>query len=180
MTDHEFVQRVRRHMPTSLIPLVARYGADFADRQKYMRPATAIFAPWVLAEVARASLLYGTDSHRDPAAPDDLISCCAAYQALRDPELGQRTPGAVGHFLMRIAGEQLIFQQSFFNDLSRTVALLEQTIARKPLAVATDGWPERLLGCGLQEYVGAAILLYTGALKNAGTFDLEWLESAPM
>jgi hypothetical protein len=41
--------------------------------------------------------------------------------------------------------------------------------------VATDGWAERLLGCSLQDYVGAAILLHTGALKNGGTFDLEWL-----
>ncbi|MGH3775503.1 MAG: hypothetical protein ACRDRR_07160 [Pseudonocardiaceae bacterium] len=39
----------------------------------------------------------------------------------------------------------------------------------------SPGWPERLLGCRLEEYVGAAILLLTGALKNAGTFDLEWL-----
>ena len=33
--DEEFVQRVRRHTPSSMIPLVARYGAAFADEKAY-------------------------------------------------------------------------------------------------------------------------------------------------
>ncbi len=178
--DAEFVQRVRRHTPSSMVPLVARYGAAFADRKSYLKADSAVFAPWVLAEVARVSLLYGTEFNRTPAAEDDLLSCCAAYQALRDPELGRGGPAAIGRFLMRIAGEQLTFQQAILNDLSRPVALLEQTTPRKPLTVATSGWPERLLGCTLQEYAGAAILLHTGALRNSGTFDLDWLSQPLM
>jgi hypothetical protein len=178
--DAEFVQRVRRHAPSSLVPLVARYGAAFADRKAYLKADSAVFAPWVLAEVARVSLLYGTEFNRTPAAEDDLLSCCAAYQALRDPELGRGGGDAIGHFLLRIAGEQLTFQQAILNDLSRPVALLEQTAPRKPLTVATSGWPERLLGCTLQEYAGAAILLHTGALRNSGTFDLDWLSQPQM
>ena len=158
-----------------MIPIVARYGAEFADREKYLNAKWAVYAPWVLAEVARVSLVYGTDFNREPATDGDLLSCCAAYQALRDPELGRGKPGAIGHFLLRVAGEQLTFQQSIHNDLSRTVALLEHTKPRKPLKIARPGWVERLLDCTLQDYVGAAILLHTGAQKNAGTFDLEWL-----
>jgi hypothetical protein len=158
-----------------MVPLVARYGAAFADRKAYLKADSAVFAPWVLAEVARVSLIYGTEFNRKPAADDDLLSCCAAYQALRDPELGRGGPDAIGHFLLRIAGEQLTFQQSILNDLSRSVAMLEQTKPRKPPTVATSGWPERLLGCTLQEYVGGAILLHTGALRNTGTFDPDWL-----
>jgi hypothetical protein len=173
--DLEFVQRVRRHTPASLVEFVARYGAAFADREKYLNRASSLYAPWVLAEVARTSLIYGTDFNRKPAADDDLVSCCAAYQALTDPELRGREQNAVGHFLMRVAGEQLAFQQAILNDLSRPVALLEQTTPRKALQVATPGWPEHLFGCTLQQYVGAAILLHTGALRNSGTFDLEWL-----
>jgi hypothetical protein len=173
--DDEFVQRVRRHTPSSLIPLVARYGAAFADEKAYRNAKSAVYAPWALGEVARASLVYGTEFNRTQATDDDLLSCCAAYQALRDPELGRGGREAVGHFLLRTGGEQLAFQQAVLNDLSRPVALLEQTTARKALTVATDGWAERLFGCTLQDYVGAAILLHTGALKNAGTFDLEWL-----
>lgn len=158
-----------------MVPLVARYGAAFADRMTYLNANSSVFAPWVLAEVARASLIYGTEFNRKPATDDDLLSCCAAYQALNDPELGRRSQDAVGHFLLRIAGEQLTFQHSILNDLSRPVALLEQTTPRKALKVATSGWPQRLFGCTLQDYVGTAILLHTGALRNAGTFDLQWL-----
>jgi len=173
--DLEFVQRVRRYTPASLVPLVARYGAVFADEEKYFKRDSAIYAPWVLAEVARASLIYGTDFNRKSATEGDLRACCAAYQALSDPELGRGREGAIAHFLLRVAGEQLTFQQSVFNDLSRPVALFEQTTPRKPLEVASPGWPQRLFGCTLQEYVAVAILLHTGALKNAGTFGLGWL-----
>jgi hypothetical protein len=104
---------------------------------------------------------------------NDLLFCCAAYQSLTDRGLERREEGAVGNFLLRLAGEQLTFQQSILNDLARTAALLEQTTPRKTLRTVSPGWPERLLGCKLKEYVGTAILLYTGALRNAGTFDLK-------
>lgn len=173
--DQEFVQRVRRHLPASLVPIVARYGAAFAERERYLKPRSTQYAPWVLAEVARASLIYGTDFNRKPATDNDLLSCCAAYQSLADRELERREDGAVGNFFLRMAGEQLTFQQSVLNDLARTAALLEQTTPRKTLRTVSPGWSERLLGCKLTEYVGTAILLYTGALRNAGTFDLAWL-----
>jgi hypothetical protein len=176
VTDQEFVQRVRQHTPSSLLPIVARRGAEFADRKNYQNARAAVYAPWVLAEVARVSLVYGTEFNRKPATDDDLLSCCAAYQALYDPELKLKTPEALGHFLLRMGGQQLTFQQSYYNNLSRTVALLEQTDPRRPPKIATTGWPQRLLGCSLREYVGAAILLYTSALKTKGTFDLEWLQ----
>ena len=175
MKDEEFVQRVRQHAPSSLLPVVARYGAEFAEPKKYRNPRTAVYAPWVLAEVARVSVVRGTEFRSKPATDKDLLACCAAYQALSDPELGQKTPEALGHFLLRMGGQQLTFQQSFSNDLSRTAALLEQTSPGRTPEIATADWPERLLGCSLREYVGTAILLYAGALKNQGKFDLEWL-----
>jgi hypothetical protein len=121
-------------------------------------------------------LIRGTEFRSKPATDSDLLSCCAAYQALSDPELGvKKTPLALGHFLLRMGGQQLTFPQSHANDLARTVALLEQTQPVRAPKIATPGWPERLLGCSLREYVGTAILLYTSALKNQGLFDLEWL-----
>lgn len=173
--DVEFVQRVRQHAPSSLLPVVARCGAEFADPEKYQTSRTAVYAPWVLAEIARVSLVRGTEFRSKPTTDSDLLSCCAAYQALSDPELGQRTTGALGHFLLRMAGQQLTFQPSHGNDLSRTVALLEQTSPGRTPETATPGWPERLLGCTLREYVGTAILLYAVALKNQGRFDFDWL-----
>src|ERR1700733_8882983 len=71
--DVEFVQRVRRHAPSSLLPLVARYGAAFVDRAKYQNSRTSVYAPWVLAEVARVSLICGTEFRRKPATDSDLL-----------------------------------------------------------------------------------------------------------
>lgn len=82
--DQEFVQRVRRHLPASLVPIVARYGSAFSKREQYLKPRSTQSAPWVLAEVARASLVYGTDFNRKPATDNDLLSCCAAYQSLAE------------------------------------------------------------------------------------------------
>jgi hypothetical protein len=174
--DVEFVQRVRQHAPSSLLPLVARYGAEFADRATYQNSRTSVYAPWVLAEVARVSLIRGTEFRSKPAIDSDLLSCCAAYQALSDPELGvKKELETVGHFLLRMGGQQLTFPHSHAHNLARTVALLEQTQPVRAPKIATPGWPERLLGCSLREYVRIAILLYTSALKNQGAFDLEWL-----
>lgn len=174
--DVEFVQRVRRHTPSSLLPLVAQYGAAYADRKAYEHPDTAVYAPWVLSEVARVSLVRGTEFQRRPATDRDLLDCCAAYDAIRDPELGvKRELQVVGNFLLRTGGQQLIFPQSYANDLTRTVALLEQTQPTRVPKIITPGWPERLLGCSLREYLGAAILLFASALNNQGRFDPDWL-----
>jgi hypothetical protein len=67
--DGEFLQRVRRHIPASLVPLVARHGAACADDAKYMNATSALYAPWVLAEVTRASLIKLEINDVAPAAP---------------------------------------------------------------------------------------------------------------
>jgi hypothetical protein len=90
------------------------------------------------------------------------------------PNSGENARG-LGHFLLRMGGQQLAFQHSYANDLSRTVALLEQTSPARTPEIATPGWPERLVGCSLRESAGTAIPLYPGALKNQGRFDPGWL-----
>ena len=89
----EFVQRVRQHAPSSLLPAVARYGAVFADPQSYRNPRTAVYAPWVLADIARVSLTCGTEFRGKPVTDSDFLSCCAAYQALADPSSARGHPG---------------------------------------------------------------------------------------
>jgi len=175
--DSEFVQRVRQYTPSSLVPLVARYGAAFNDKEQYRQPTATQYAPWVLAEVARVSLVSGTEFYRAAADDGDLWECSRAYLAITDRALQRREDGAIGRFLLRMSS-QLVFQQPVLNDLARTVALFEQTTPKRVPKVATEGWPERLLDCSLQDYVGAAILLYTSALRNSGIFDLGWIEQS--
>lgn len=154
--------------------MVANFGAQYNEKERFTRKDAHQFAPWVLAEVAHVSLVYGTEHFRSPATIKDLWECCRACQALSDPQLEKATPDALGNFFLRIA-DQLTYQQSIYTDLARTAALYEQTETSRRLKVMTGGWQERLLGCTLQEYVAAAFVLYTSALRNAGVFDLDWL-----
>lgn len=172
--EDEFVQRVRRHQPSSLVPLVASVASHHWQPESW-RGRGSLYAPWVLAEIARTSLVQGTEFGRKAADARDLEVCCGACQAISDRELEAGESGAVGRFLLRLGAQQHTFQQRPFNDLSRTLALFEQTQPARPTRIIKPGWAETLLGCSLSEYVGAAFLLHTSALRNEGTFDLAWL-----
>ena len=60
----------------------------------------------------------------------------------RDP-VGQRLEG----FLLRLAGQQLVWQEPEFYDLSRSIALLQQTTPTKALRTVKPGWGMQVLGC---------------------------------
>lgn len=175
VSEDEFVQRVRRHKPSSLVPLVASVASHHWQPEPWSGRGS-LYAPRVLAEIARTSLVQGTEFGRKSADGGDLEVCCGACQAISDPELAAREPGAVGRFLLRLGAQQQSFQQRPFNDLSRTLALFEQTQPARPTRIIKPGWAETLLGCSLSEYVGAAFLLHTSALRNEGAFDLAWLQ----
>lgn len=178
VTDQEFCQRVRRHKPSALLPLVAQEGSRYWEPQSWLRSPFKKFTPWALAEVTRVSLAMGNE-HRQDAEPTDVLECCAAYDGLADPELAAGDAQGLANFFLRIGGQQLSYQQPLFNDLSRTVALFEQTTPARPLNSITQDarWALELLGCSLREYVGTAILLHTSAWRNAGTFSRAWLQA---
>lgn len=177
--DHEYRQRVRRHPPSSLLPVVAAASARYPMRDSWFDSPYGKFVPWALADIARVSLVYGGEHRGRPATERDLLACSAAYTAQGDPELTADSSGdAVANFMLRISSEQLVFQRDPFADIARTVAIFEQTVATRPPRVLTIGWPERLLGCQLHEYARAALLLQTSAWRNAGTFDPRWLNQS--
>ena len=103
-----------------------------------MNATSSLYAPWVLAEVARASLIYGTDFNRKPATDKDLRDCCAAYQALRDPELGIGKQGAVGHFMLRVAGSN-----SPSSSRSTTTSRARWRCSSRPRRAERWRWPTR-------------------------------------
>jgi hypothetical protein len=155
---------------------VAALGAEYGDRLQWFPPRGV--PPWLLAEVARVSLVLGTEFNRSPATRADVIDCANAYLQLNDPDLARHDPDALGEFLLRTSGEQLVYQQEVFHDLSRTIALFQRTPrpATRPAKVAVEGWDQELFGCSLSDYSRIAFLLYVGALKNSGRFDPAWLD----
>lgn len=167
----EFVQRVRRHSPSSLIPLVAKTGAQYSELNSWLNSPSIKLTPWALAEIARVSLSYGNE-HRQTATDRDLLECAAAYSALADPDLPKHTPAAVEVFMLRSVSSQFAYQRHPRHELARTIAMLAQTRA-PAMRVLTDGWDRELFGCTLFDYQAAAFLLHTAAITGAGRIDLE-------
>jgi hypothetical protein len=49
-----------------------------------------LIVPWSLAEIARVSLLYGNEFKRAGVGDRDVVQCCEAYSAIRDPDRDYR------------------------------------------------------------------------------------------
>jgi hypothetical protein len=173
LQDTEYVARVRRYKPSSLLPLIAQVGAQFWEKNSWFNSPYKKFTPWALADIARVSLVTGNE-HRQAATIDDLLWCANDYVASEDPELAPGQPGAIDGFLLRKGSEQLVFQQSNFHEIGRSAALFEQTTPTTQLKVIQPGWDEELFGCSLSQYVGIGFIMHTGAVKNHGRFSPEW------
>lgn len=104
ISDDEYVARVRRHAPSSLIPLLAATAAKYSAPGSWHKSPWLKFTPWALADIARVSLVSGNE-HRAPATLDDLLRCWAAYVAVKDPELLADNPGSLTGFVLRITSE---------------------------------------------------------------------------
>lgn len=174
--DQEFVQRVRRHKPSSLLPLIAatsaRWNGNNWLRSHPLFPAHVPYRPWALAEAARTSLTKG-DEHRLDATPDDLDTILNMHNALSDLYTGPGTrqdPDALWSFLLRITDEQRPFREHLPDSLSRTAAILTLTTPTKPPLRLVAGWDQDLLGCPLTDYVGIARLLEASAKYDSGRF----------
>lgn len=171
----EFVQRVRQHAPSSLLPLVAKVSAHYSEPGGWHLDRYRVCTPWNLAEVTRVSLAFGNE-HRKPATEQDILYCCAACAALVDPDLSQLTTDGFAKFMLRLSGQQMGYQLPVRNELARSIALFEHTTTSRSLEVLRDGWAHDLLNCSVSEYVGVAFLFYVAALRNAGVFSLDWLD----
>lgn len=175
VSDSEFVARVRRHSPSTLVPLVAQAGASHPEQDDWMGRA---IPPWALADIARVSLLRGTEFNRQPATVADLNDCATAYMNLDDRDLRRHKEGSVGDFLLRLGAEQLSWQQQSFHNLARAAAVFQRAPdPARPPKVITGDWPEQVFGCSLVDYLNLAFLLHVGALRNEGMFDPAWIDA---
>jgi len=178
VVDSEFVALVRRYRPSSLVPLLAQVAAQHMPRESWLESRQpGLYAPWVLAEVARVSLAHGNE-HRQVATMADLTRCCAAFTAVGDPQLASGDPKGLSSFLLRTA-EQLEYQADLYLEMSRTAALFDQTETEtnRPAKVLTPGWQRELFGASLADFVGAGQLLHFACRPNDGIFDPTWLDA---
>ncbi|WP_326847367.1 nuclease-related domain-containing protein [Streptomyces kaniharaensis] len=185
VTDDEYRQRVRRHRPSSLLPLVAaaavRWGQP-GQEHPWLNSPYRKYTPWALADIARVALTFGTEFHRAEATEDDLLKILCAYSQLKDLTLHNDDGDLsvrVRDFLMRTSGEQFVWQAPEATTLARTGAIFRDTAFpdhRTP-QVLVPGWDTDLLGCTLTDYIGVTQILWAAAMYSQGRFDLAYLDA---
>jgi hypothetical protein len=170
--DDEYIARVRRHAPSSLLPVIAEAGAQYWVPGSWLDGDYRKLTPWALADIARVSLVSGNE-HRKPATRRDLLECAAAYSALVELRSGQ---DPVVSFLLRKASEQFVYNESRYHNLLRTAAIFDQTTPTQELTTLQSGWFEDLFGCSLSQYVGVGFIVHAVAVQHGGRFSEAWLD----
>lgn len=132
----------------------------------------------VLADVARISLVFGSERNRLSPTPEQLLGCLQLHNELNHPGLREGEPGAVANLFLQLAFTQFPFQRQVGPMAGRTLAIFTQTQPADPsrIQVLRGDWQTELLGCTLAEYIGVTQLLTTAARPNNGQFDPAWIE----
>lgn len=174
MRDEVFVQHLRRHRPSALLPLVAELASQRMEPVDWTRPGVVgLGTPWALAEITRVSVAYSNE-HRGDAVATDALVLNDDYNELDDPELVDPSSPIAGFFLRM--SQQLAYQEKLLNEFARTTAILCDTTPEQPMQVIRPGWDEELYGGSLGDFVAAGQLLQTACKPNAGRFNPRWLD----
>ncbi|MFJ3908946.1 hypothetical protein [Streptomyces vinaceus] len=184
VSEYEYRQRVRRHRPSSLLPLIAATAAFYGSPERpdaWIDSPYRKYTPWALADAARVSLAYGTEHGRSEATEQDLLRILAAYSRLKDPTLASTGDAAVRlrDFLLRTSGEQFVWQTPEYTALARTAAIYLHSAfpSHRQARCLTPGWDSQVFGCSLTDYIASAQLLWLAAIVGAGRFDPVVLEA---
>ncbi|MFE1190118.1 nuclease-related domain-containing protein [[Kitasatospora] papulosa] len=178
--EHQYIERVLRHSSDSLVRLIASTSSGLPAVRDLGRQDLGPYGPWALQDMAWVSLALGSDSRSD-ATSNDLTEIVGLYLALDDPITHDPDDGLrLERLLQRVTHQQGGWQESEYAQLSRSVALLQQTPHPDGgLEVIRPGWDHELLGCSLTDYVGLAELVWACAThhpdpRRRGRFAVEW------
>ncbi len=134
--------------------------------------------PWGLAAAARESILYGNE-HRNKLPDERALSALMhtfnlAYD-LTDAEV--RSDDFLLSMMTRLSYEQFPWQESAFEEISRSHAWIIEGISTVETKVITEeSITEMLGGMTLREAIGATFLLQIGVFINKGTYNPGWLD----
>lgn len=157
---HEFIRAVQRYRPTDLIPLLAAHSA--ARERAAAEGDTDDWFPWAISAIAKESVLRGDEFRRLTIDAGGLEWLVKAYNS--SDYLG---PGrAASAMLTPIFYEQFPYQESVYEEMARTHALLVHTEPGQ----AKIPWQE-LLGVTLDEAMRASHVLHAWVLQNGGRYD---------
>ncbi|MER5556264.1 hypothetical protein ABT001_32190 [Streptomyces sp. NPDC002793] len=160
------------------MPLIAGASATYALQSSWQESPYHKYLPWALADAARVSLACGNEYRKD-ASEADLLRILDMHSQLEEPYIYEHDNDgdALARFMLRAAGEQMIYQEPEGWELARAAAMLTQTTGTREARCLRPGWEEELLGTSLSHYVGIAQLLWASAINCAGRFDPTSLEA---
>jgi len=170
----EFRQIVRRHRPSDLLPAIARLAARI-EGPPYDWDLIRSIPPWGLAVLARESILWGNE-HRPPGLNErDVTALLNGYSNLYE-EARTDADHSAHSLLTRVAYDQFPYQESIYEELSRSHALLIDGTREVETEALTEAAWERVLGAPLDLAVGSTFFLHVAAERNDGWFDPAWLD----
>lgn len=172
-----FTQACRAFRPSELLPALARVSAALGE-PPYSDVVKQQMPPWGLAAAARESLLHGNEHRSAPVTDKALRSLMRKFAIamdIKDADIG--TDGFLTSLMTRMTYEQFPYQESMFEELSRSHALLVEGLPDVQTQVITEPTLAQMLdGMSLREAIGATFFLQVGALQNGGVYKPSWLD----
>lgn len=174
-TFKEFRQVVRRYRPSELLPALAELSLAGGE-PPYKGNTLSSVPPWATALAARESVLWGNE-HRDAEVTGDSLRVLVnAHNDIYERPAAQERDGWAHALMTRLAYEQFPYQESIFEEVSRSHALMVEGASEIAVEVLDDAVWNRLLGAPLGEVVGATFFLQVAANSNNGWFDYDFLD----
>jgi hypothetical protein len=157
-----------------LIPALAALDPKWSDPGATSTEMTTIPA-WGIAAIARESLLYGNDYRPELSISLQEIVDLNFYFQNAYTRREERIVGDLGILGIQVRHfyEQFPFQESDFEEISRTIALLRDAVAETHDERITANHIESLIGSSLEEWVSAGVALFAIGHGTSG----EWLPS---
>jgi hypothetical protein len=167
----EFRQVVRRYRPSELLPALSAIAA--ARSQEFTAPGDLIGAPpWAIANAARESILWGNEHRRAGVTADAVIGILNAHNSIEE----DLTADSLRDFFVRTAYQQFPYQESTFEEVARTHALLIEGCSEIPTEALSPPELDMLLGAPVGQVVGATFFLHVAATLHGGRLDPTWFD----
>lgn len=172
-----FRQACRAFKPSELVPAIAKMSASFGE-PPYSKGIRHQYPPWGLAAAARESILFGNE-HRSKAPDDEALTALMhKFQIAMDlSDLEAQSGGLLLSLTTRLSHEQLPYEESAFEEVSRSHAWMVEGLTEVPTKVITEqALADMLDGISLREAIGATFFMQIGAFQNHGQYNAGWLD----
>lgn len=169
MPYSEFRQSVRAFAPSRLIPELARRSSRL-DGPPWDQGVLHRSPPWAIAAAARESVLVGTE-RRDKQVTGRALRDMMWKYIEGDPPAYE---GSLARLLTPILHDQFIWQESPYEEMARSQALLADNANGGP-ALPWDS----VIGVDIRSAIRSMMVLHAGVRQNNGRFDMTWLDDHP-